>query len=182
MLQNFVVCILYLIYCNYYHIYPMTFFLHISPSLFFHGTAFISYNLRAHLYHPTVFFSLPSANMVLLSFSWLSPFLACHTLHTPHLTQFCIVIAYLPCLLAAPFLHSCSTLISCIWFTPPPPPFIACFSLATYACFLLNTCLCPYIFLIFCMLFCHSLPNSATIHMAPLCERLIAQDNFCTSA
>ena len=43
------VCILYLIYCNYYHIYPMTFFLHISPSLFCHGTAFISYNLRAPL-------------------------------------------------------------------------------------------------------------------------------------
>ena len=64
-----IVCILYLIYCNYYQIYPIAFFLHISPSLFCHGTAFISYSLRAHLYHLAVFFSLPSANMALLSFS-----------------------------------------------------------------------------------------------------------------
>ena len=64
-----IVCILYLIYCNYYHIYPITFFLHIFPSLFCHGTAFISYSLLAHLYYLAVFFSLPSANMALLSFS-----------------------------------------------------------------------------------------------------------------
>ena len=64
------VCILYLIYCNYYDMYPVTFFLHISPSLFCHGTAFILYSLRAHLYHLAVFFSLPSANMALLSFSF----------------------------------------------------------------------------------------------------------------
>ena len=52
-----------------YPIYPITFFLHISPSLVCHGTAFILYSLCAHLYHLAVFFSLPSANMALLSFS-----------------------------------------------------------------------------------------------------------------
>ena len=108
--------------------------------------------------------------------SWLSPLLACHTLHTPHLTQFCTAIAYLPCLLAAPFLlntHFMHLVCS---------PFITCFLLVTYACFPLNIRLGPTFLLIFCMMFCGSLPNSATIHMAPLCEHLMAQDNFCTSA
>ena len=73
----------------------MTFFPHISPSLFCHGTAFISYNLRAHLYHPTVFFSLPSANMVLLSFSCFS----CLTLHPLPL-----LATYMPLLIHA---HPC---------------------------------------------------------------------------
>ena len=42
--------------------------------------------------------------MYAVACSWLSPLLACHTLRTPHLTQVCTVIAYLPCLLAAPLL------------------------------------------------------------------------------
>ena len=70
--------------------------------------------------------------------SCLSPLLACHSLHTPHLTQFCTAIVYFTCLLlAAPFL-----LISYIRFTPP---FVACFLLVTYPCFPLNTRL-AYIF------------------------------------
>ena len=72
--------------------------------------------------------------------SWLSPLLACHTLHTPHLTQFCTAIAYLPCLLAAPFLlntHFMHLVYS---------SFVACFLLVTNACFPLNTRLGPYIF------------------------------------
>ena len=73
----FIVCILYLIYCNYYHIYPITFFLHISPSLFCHDTTFISYSLHVHLYHLTVFFSFPSASMALLSFSFSFSFSSC---------------------------------------------------------------------------------------------------------
>ena len=39
--------------------------------------------------------------MYAIACSWLSLLLACHSLHTPHLTQFCTAIAYLPCLLAA---------------------------------------------------------------------------------
>ena len=64
------ICILYLMYCNYDHIYPLTFFLHLTPDLFCHGTAFILCSLRAHLYRLAVFFSLPSANMALLSVSF----------------------------------------------------------------------------------------------------------------
>ena len=89
-----IVCILYLIYCNYYHIYPITFFLHISPSLFCHGTAFISYSLRAHLYHLTVFFSLPSANMALLSFSF-PPSLSLAFLCFSNCTRYHFLIMYI---------------------------------------------------------------------------------------
>ena len=58
--------------------------------------------------------------------SWLSPPLACHTLHTPHLTQFCTAIAYLPYLLAAPFLLD-THFMHLVYFS-----FVACF----FACHL----------------------------------------------
>ena len=108
--------------------------------------------------------------MYAVAYSWLSTSLACHTLHTPHLTQFCTSIAYLPCLLAAPFLLN--THFMHLVYSPLRRLFLAC-----HLCmFSPNTCLSPH------MLFCGSLPNSATTHMAPLCEHLMAQDNFCTSA
>ena len=93
----------------------MTFFLHISPSLFCHGTAFISYNLRAHLYHLTVF-SLSSANMALLSFSFvfcpicLSTLCLLHTFPCLHL----IAIVH-PCLLCSitVFFYTCVLFVLC---------------------------------------------------------------------
>ena len=72
--------------------------------------------------------------------SWLSPLLACHSPHAPHLTQFCTAIADLPCLLAAPFLLNTHFMHSV------HSPFVACFLLVTYACFPLNTPLGLYIF------------------------------------
>ena len=91
-----IVSILYLIYCNYYHIYPITFFLHKSPSLFCHGTAFISYSLHAHLYHLAVFFSLLSANMVLLSFSFIC-LLSYLLINTPLAAYFSLFAPYCYC-------------------------------------------------------------------------------------
>ena len=76
--------------------------------------------------------------MYAVACSWLSLLLACHSLHTPHLTQFCTTTADLPCLLAAPFL------LNIPFMHTPSSSLVFCLSLN--ACFPLNTRLGPYIF------------------------------------
>ena len=85
----------------------------------------------------------------------------------------CILLVY--CLL----LHSCLTLISYIWLILP----LCRLFFACHLC-MLSPKYTPWPLHFFYLLhavLC-SLPNSVTIHMAPLCEHLMAQDNSCTSA
>ena len=114
---------------------------------------------------------------MLLLFSWLSPLFACHSLHTPHLTHFCTAIVFLTCLLlAATFLlntHFMHLVHS------PFAIFFACYFMHAFNVIHASS---PTFLLIFYMLFCGSLPNSATIHMAPLCEHFMARGIFCASA
>ena len=105
---------------------------------------------------------------MLLFASWLSPFSCLSLSAYSSLTHFCTTIVYLTCLLlATPFLLN-THFMHLVYFCHL---FFACHFVHSFT--LIHASATTFL-LIFYMLFYGSLPNSATIHVAPLCEHLMA--------